>query len=183
MAVYTLHVPADGVPGDPAVLGDAVLLKDGFAWGAFIFQVLWCLYHRLWLAALGLAIITFGVSAGLQWLDIPALATTVISLLIAGFFALEANGLRRRALERRGFRAAGVVVADSASDGETRAFSAWLAKRATGVAPRTGTNPNHNQGPAGPAGREPLLPSAPSPRPVAGPHPVLGLFPEPEGAR
>ncbi|MBS7696959.1 MULTISPECIES: DUF2628 domain-containing protein [unclassified Chelatococcus] len=173
MAVYTLHVPAEGMPGDPAALGDVVLLKDGFAWGAFIFQVFWCLYHRLWLIALALAVVTFGVSAGLQWFGLPSIAVTVISLLIAAFFALEANGLRRRRLERRGFRPAGVVVADSYSDAETRAFSAWLNARK----PRVDTSvPNA----ATVAFDQPRQAAASG---ASGTHPVLGLFPDQEGPR
>ncbi|CAH1657075.1 MULTISPECIES: DUF2628 domain-containing protein [unclassified Chelatococcus] len=173
MAVYTLHVPAEDMPGDPAALGDAVLLKDGFAWGAFIFQVFWCLYHRLWLVALALAVVTLGVSAGLQWFGLPSFAVTVISLLIAAFFALEANGLRRRKLERHGFRPAGVVVADSYSDAEARAFSAWLDTREPGIVPPGRTTPTsvYDQP------RHKVAAGA------AGTHPVLGLFPDQEGPR
>ncbi|CAH1658313.1 DUF2628 domain-containing protein [Chelatococcus asaccharovorans] len=173
MAVYTLHVPTEDMPGDPATLGEAVVLKDGFAWGAFIFQVLWCLYHRLWLVALALAIITGGVSAGLQWFGLPSFAVTVISLLIAAFFALEANGLRRRALERRGFKAAGVVVADSYSDAEARAFSAWLGARQMGAASPRPSTPTSAYDPP------PQHAAAATP----GAQPVLGLFPEQEGPR
>lgn len=176
MAVYTLHVPTEDMRGDPATLGEAVVLKDGFAWGAFIFQVLWCLYHRLWLVALALAIVMVGVSAGLQWFGLPSFAVTVISLLIAAFFALEANGFRRRKLERRGFKAAGVVVADSYSDAEARAFSAWLDVPQPRAAPSSPSTPTS-------AYDLPAQRTAAATAGTAGTHPVLGLFPDQEGPR
>ena len=52
MAAYTLHLDAQARPGERAALERAVVLRDGFSWGALIFQPLWVLWHRLWLAAL-----------------------------------------------------------------------------------------------------------------------------------
>ena len=46
MRIYTFHM----VPGATA-LGDAVAVKEGFSWLAFLFDILWVLYHRLWLWA------------------------------------------------------------------------------------------------------------------------------------
>ena len=46
---YTLHVPASAEPGDAEALDKAELVRDGFAWGAFLFTFLWFFGHRLWL--------------------------------------------------------------------------------------------------------------------------------------
>ena len=52
MTTYTLHVAADAAPGDAGTLERAVLVKDGFSWGAFVFSFLWFFCHRLWIAGL-----------------------------------------------------------------------------------------------------------------------------------
>jgi hypothetical protein len=171
MAVYTLHVPAGSVPGDPAALDEAVLVRDGFSWGAFIFQVLWCLYRRLWLAAAVLLVLTVGADLLMNWAGLPAWAVASVSLVIVILFALEANDLRRRKLERQGMMLAGVVVASNTVEAEARAFSLWLA----GDMPRPT--------PSGPAQPQPKRPEGPRGPASGGAPPILGLFPEPEGAR
>jgi hypothetical protein len=186
MAVYTLHVPAGSVPGDPAALDEAVLVRDGFSWGAFIFQVLWCLYRRLWIAAVVLLVLTVGADLLMNWAGLPAWAVASVSLVIVILFALEANDLRRRKLERQGMMLAGVVVASNKIEAEARAFALWLAGRTSGAG-----MPGPNQaGPAqpppkrpeGPRGSEPRRGSQASGSQASGSS-VLGLFPEPEGAR
>src|SRR5690606_11439741 len=47
MAVYTLHLPAGAQPGDARVLDEAVIVKDGIAWWALIFPLVWFLWNRL----------------------------------------------------------------------------------------------------------------------------------------
>jgi hypothetical protein len=176
MAVYTLHVPAGSVPGDPAALDDAVLVRDGFSWGAFIFQVLWCLYRRLWLAAVVLLVLTVGADLLMHWAGLPAWAVAAVSLIIVILFALEANDLRRLKLERQGMMLAGVVVASNKNEAEARAFSLWLEGRTSG------------DGMPGPDPSRPVKPQSKPPETPRGPQStsgssVLGLFPEPEGAR
>ena len=90
---------------------DTVFVRDGLRWLAFLFPVFWLLWHRLWIeAALALALA----------LGIGALATlegfaggTLLSLLVALFFGLEAPALYLAALRRRGWREVGLVEADS----------------------------------------------------------------------
>ncbi len=113
---------------------DTVFVRDGLRWLAFLFPVFWLLWHRLWIeAALALALA----------LGIGALATlegfaggTLLSLLVALFFGLEAPALYLAALRRRGWREVGLVEADSAADAETRYLAETVAQ------------------PAAPAGRE-----------------------------
>ena len=53
MNTYTLHVPQDARPGDANALAKADLVKDGFAWFAFLLGplgFLWFLVQRLWIA-------------------------------------------------------------------------------------------------------------------------------------
>jgi len=83
-------------------------------------------------------------------LGIGALATlegfaggTLLSLLVALFFGLEAPTLYLAALRRRGWREVGLVEADSAADAETRYLAETVAQ------------------PAVPAGRETRRPAEP----------------------
>ncbi|EKF19007.1 DUF2628 domain-containing protein [Nitratireductor pacificus] len=113
MASYVVMVPKE------AGAGDAVLVRDGFAFLAFIVPFLWFLWHRMWLeaaAALAAALLlgTLGTVQG--W----SAASTLMSLCLSLFLGLEARGLRVAMLRRRGWRQWGVVEADNGADAETR---------------------------------------------------------------
>jgi hypothetical protein len=120
MRVWTVHVPS-AAPVAPAGGGhaptiepaagrasaSAVLLRQGFAWGAFLFGPLWLLRHRLWLEAviwLGLALLLAGLAPG--W----ALAPTALALQF--LLGASAQDLRAAALARRGFTGPLVVAAE-----------------------------------------------------------------------
>lgn len=163
MAVYTLHLPAEARPGDPAALERAVLVKDGFAWGALIFSGLWFLWHRLWLGFLAVLAASIALALIAQGLGVPDWASTLAALLLGILFALEANAIRRWTLLRRGQPAVDAVFADDADTAEVRAFDRWMTRKAAAAA----TTPDSRQAPS---------------RPLA-PAPVIGLFPEAEGGR
>ena len=70
MKTYTLHVAADAAPGDAGTLERAVLVKDGFSWGAFVFSFFWFFAHRLWIAGLIVLIAAAALGAALQLLRV-----------------------------------------------------------------------------------------------------------------
>src|SRR4051794_32756279 len=70
MKTYTLHVAADAAPGDPGTLERAVLVKDGFSWGAFVFSFFWFFAHRLWIAGLIVLLAPAALGAALQVLRV-----------------------------------------------------------------------------------------------------------------
>lgn len=111
MRTYTVHLPRDATPGDPRAFEDAVLVRDGFAWGAFFFSVLWMLWHRLWLSALLTVVLLVAVSAALDALAIRDGAAALATLLVALLIGLEASTLRRWTYARRGRPVADVVSA------------------------------------------------------------------------
>jgi hypothetical protein len=161
MKTYTLHVPAEAQPGDADALDRAVLVRDGFSWGAFFFSFLWFFAHRLWLAGLLVLIAAALLLAGLQLLRVGQGATFWAEFLLAVLVGLEAGSLRRWTLGRRGRPAVDVVAAQDREEAETKAFGRWL-----GEAPSAG---------AAPAWRPP-----PPPASYRAPEPVIGLFPEAE---
>lgn len=118
LKVYTVHVR----PADPGGAEDTVFVREGFSFWAFLFQVLWALYHRLWLVALGFLVIGVAgeVLSGLPGL--PEGASFVIGLGIAVLIGAEANNLRRWTLRRRGYKHVDVVAAHDLDEAEIRYF-------------------------------------------------------------
>ena len=163
MKTYTLHVAADAAPGDAGTLERAVLVKDGFSWGAFVFSFFWFFAHRLWIAGLIVLIAAAALGVALQLLRVGAGAGVSAAFLFAVLLGLEANSLRRWTLARSGRPAVDVVRAGDREEAETKAFARWL-----GEAP---------SGPAAPAWR------AAAQTAYRAPEPVIGLFPEAERTR
>jgi hypothetical protein len=97
-----------------------VLVREGFAWGAFLFGPLWLALHRAWVpAALALA-------AGILILAL-APGATAIALILALALWLGASGhdLRRWSMRQRGFTLFQVIAAHN----ETDAFARLLERR------------------------------------------------------
>jgi hypothetical protein len=126
MLTFTVHEP----PNPPADRIDRaerlVFIKDGFSWAAAVFGPLWMIAHRLWWGFLGLVLITGGLqlagrlsAVDQRWL---ALAMFAVNVLVG----LEADTLRRWALERRGWRMVGTVSGRNLEECERRFFDAWL---------------------------------------------------------
>ena len=154
MRTYLVFEPAAG--GHSLEAADRILfVREKFSWTALIFAPLWLLWHRLWLGLLGwfTAEIIIGLVGWALMLDqtIASIAGLIPSLLVA----LEGTELRRMKLQRRGYRYAGVVVAEDLEDAERRFFTGWVARAKTAMFP------------------PPL-----APLPPLAPTPVIGLFPE-----
>jgi hypothetical protein len=162
MTTFTLHLPGDARPGDPAALDEAELVKDAFSWGAFFFTFLWFFAHRLWLAGLGVLVVLFAFGAVMNLLDVHPMAAFLAQVLLQGLIGLEANSLRRWTLARHGRPMADVVTAADRDEAEAKAFARWLERRP--VAPR-----------------QPAPASAPLM--ARRPEPVIGLFPDAERTR
>ena len=121
--VYTVHVPAKPGPGADR----AVFVRDGFAWGAFVFSALWAGWHRMWFAALMTAAAVAAVAFAVDVVDLNRNAQPLVAAALGLYFGLEGNDWYRAALARRGYREAGIVVAPSLIDAEQRWFTRHLA--------------------------------------------------------
>ena len=107
MRVYTVHLQRRA----PSPNRNAVVIREGFSWLAFLLGPVWALAHRMWFTAAGVvsAYALIFLAAGLAGLDE---ATTVV--LVAGAAAIVgfcANDWRRTALEARGWQLAGLAAA------------------------------------------------------------------------
>lgn len=117
MAVYTAHRrTGDGVEED------TLLIEEGFCWPAFLFTVLWALWHRLWLVALVILALGVGMDMVLSALGAGGAARAVLSLATMALIGYSANDLRRHALARRGHRALGPVSGRNREAAERRLF-------------------------------------------------------------
>jgi hypothetical protein len=129
MRLYTVHIRRTSSAPDR----DAVLVREGFAWGAFLFSVLWALWHRLWLAAVLLALAGLALGVAVELAGLDDLSETALSLALALYAGFAGNEWRRRRLARRGYEETAVVAADDLTAAEHRYFESERA--AGGMAP------------------------------------------------
>lgn len=153
-------------PGRPDAVGHVdryVFLPEKFNVWAFLLAPLWFVAHRLWLELLVYLAATAAIVGGL-W-AIGAGAVVLPALLLLDFLVgLEASTIRALALRRRGWRDAGVVIADDVDLAERRFFDDVFARRARADAGTTVS----------------ALPRLPLASRDSG---VTGLFPEPGSGR
>lgn len=125
MIAYTVHEPTKIT--DPLARADAMaFVKEGFAWPALFFQLLWLLYHRMWWVVLGFLVVTIGLEVALSAYGLSDTGLAWVSLAVAVLFAFLANDLRRWSLRRRGYAMVGAVSGASREECERRFFSGWV---------------------------------------------------------
>ncbi len=119
MRIYTVHTrPWSAAPDD-----DAVLVKEGFAWPAFFFPILWAPWHRLWLVLLIMVAVVLAIAGLTEFVRPDPWTQTALQLglqAVVGFFG---NDWRRHSLARRGFVETAVVAGRNRLAAEHRYFS------------------------------------------------------------
>ena len=98
---------------DQASLERAVVVRDGFSWGAFIFAQFWLLYRRLWLPLL-VWVVLEGTFIALALPHVSAASAAADDLLARLYLGLEGRQMRLAKGERR----AGIVDVVAARDGD-----------------------------------------------------------------
>jgi hypothetical protein len=114
MASYVIFEP----PGAPRP-EDAVFVRDGFHWLAFIAPFFWFLWYRMWIEA-GLVFAAMVGLSALEQVDGMQGIVAPVSLLLSLGLGFEAPALRMAALRRRGWRERGVVEADGYDEATIR---------------------------------------------------------------
>ena len=169
MPTYTVHEPPPR-PGEAASDPERFLfVRDGFYFWAFLLTPLWLLWRRLWLAFVIYLVASILLGAGLVLIGASSTVHFFTGLLIALLIGFEAPTIWRWKLTRRGWKMLGFVVGEDAEIAEQRFFAEW-SKRAVAAPPSP------------PAAPEPRY-AAPVRRGPPSPSDVIGLFPEPGGAR
>jgi hypothetical protein len=134
VTVYSVYEPPSQATNVVERADRLAFVKEGFSWPALFVPLLWLLYHRMWIEFVVLALIyvalqvAFGTEA--QGQAFAAWASLAVGVL----FAFEANDLRGAALERKGYRLAGVASGRDRTDAERSFFTTWLPQQAS--APR-----------------------------------------------
>jgi Protein of unknown function (DUF2628) len=159
-STYTLHVPASAEPGDAEALDKAELVRDGFAWGAFLFTFLWFFWHRLWLAGIAV-LVAVGLPLALRALGFGGFSVVAAEVLLSILIGLEANSLKRWTWRRKK-PAVDLVTASDRDEAEAKAFARWLDS---------------------PGERRPLRAPGTGAAFYGRSEPVIGLFPDAERAR
>ncbi len=159
MRIYTVH-ERPVVPGQDqdAALVDAVLVKEGFSWLAFLVAPLWALHHRQWLGLVAYAVALTLLGLAAQGAALGEAAQSVLARGLALLVGASANDWRRRTLAREGYGLAGVVAAPDLEAAEER----WFLGLAFGAgAPRRSSDPAPPPAPpSGPAPSGPALSSS-----------------------
>ena len=112
MRIWTVHLPRGGATPTRASRVSAlapVLVREGFAWSAFLFALPWLLLHRLWIEAVAYVGVVLLLAA-----FVPPAAAFAVALALQFLLGAHAQDLRRAALARRGRPAAHVVAAADA---------------------------------------------------------------------
>jgi hypothetical protein len=117
--IYSVHVRAWSATVDR----EAVFIREGFSWGAFLFSILWALSHRLWLGALIILALSAAVSLATDLLGVDPLTAGALGFALSLLIGFEANDWWRRSLERRGYVTAALIAAQSRLEAERRFFS------------------------------------------------------------
>ncbi|MEX1083828.1 MAG: DUF2628 domain-containing protein, partial [Xanthobacteraceae bacterium] len=125
MSVYTVHEPPPRKQETSAAPDRFVFVRDGFYFWAFLLGPLWMLWRRLWLVTVFYFVVIVALEAAMWAVQAPEAARVIIGLLMAVLIGFEAGTLRRWTLARRGWKNAGVVVADDLETAERRFFAAW----------------------------------------------------------
>ena len=132
MRIYTVQ---QGL--DPRAAGDDLeFVRDGFSWDAFVFTLVWPLYHGLWLVFVVVLAVSAVLSAAVGVLGLSDFGRSAVWLAAALLFAFEANNLRRWTLRRRGWRDVGVTAGRTLSDAEHRFFGVYAVSSSGALIPR-----------------------------------------------
>lgn len=135
MVTYTVHERGGEETDIAARAEKIVFIKEGFAWLALVFPLVWLLYHRLWIVLAGFVVIITLLEVGVMSLGLNEAVAVFTTLALSAIFALQANDLRRWSLERKGFALADLVSAVDRSECERKFFSRWLAHEGAGSDP------------------------------------------------
>jgi hypothetical protein len=169
MAVYSVHAPrlkAGAAETDPARIA---FVRDGFHFWAFVLGPIWMLFRRLWLVLLLYIVLVAALGVLLFFAHAGDLVRGIVTFCVALLVGLEAGNLRRWTLERRKWRTLGFVVGADRDAAERRFFSTWS------NAPRAAAAP--------PPADNALWPRPTGAHPSAADEDIVGLFPQPRGAR
>ena len=120
---YTVHVKPDA----PSPVETAAFVKEGFHLWAFVFGILWALYHRLWTMALIYLLCNIALGVLGEQLGMSDAGLGIMQLGFQAIMAYLADDFRRKSLKKQGYIIADIVTAESDLRAELRFFERYVA--------------------------------------------------------
>ncbi|HVI29689.1 DUF2628 domain-containing protein [Hansschlegelia sp.] len=161
MRNWLIYEPPGGAQPTLEGVEAFVTVREGFSKFAFLVPLVWLVWRRCWAALVVYALVEIALAIVVQWAGVGGGSAVVLAFLPNLALGLEAAWLRARSLERRGYRLVGSTLARTQEEAEAHFFHEWL-----GETTRERTSSVRDGG-----GYR------------AQPSMVLGLFPQPGGAR
>ncbi|MES2984485.1 MAG: DUF2628 domain-containing protein [Pseudomonadota bacterium] len=97
-----------------------VLVREGFSFWAFALHILWLLGNRLWLVALGYVVAMGLIVEVGGMLQVSAISIGILQAGLQVLLGFNAYDLEAMTLRRKGYRFAGVIVAESPMHAQRR---------------------------------------------------------------
>ena len=112
MRIYSVHIRRHGLDLDR----DVALVKEGFSWPAFLFNIFWALWHRHWLAVATMFAIPLAIATLTKVIGFAPAGQTVLNMGWAVIVGMLANDVRRYYLGRGGFVEDGITTGKAPDD-------------------------------------------------------------------
>lgn len=118
MKIFTVYVKSNS-----DILESAKYIQEGFSFKAFLFNLFWLLYHKLWLPA-GATFLTFIIVWQLGGLAlITGTQKFLITLAIFTYLGFTGRDFLRIDLEKKGYHLEDLIVASDIDDAEHKFIS------------------------------------------------------------
>lgn len=117
--IYTVHEKLEAAEPTARV----ELVREGFAFWAFVLSIFWLVAHRLWLASLCFIALSVAIALGAKALELNPISSAVLQLWLQLLLGAHAHDLLRSKLAAQGYREAGVIVADSEIAAQQRYYA------------------------------------------------------------
>ena len=116
--IYTVHQKREAKEPSDRI----VLVREGFAFWAVVFNLFWLLYHRCWQMSVLYIVLALALESGANAAGLSHLTIFVLQFGLQFWLGSVANDLRRSSLARSGYREIAVVCGESALLAERRYF-------------------------------------------------------------
>ena len=116
MSIYAVYAR------DGSDVGASLFVKEGFSVGAFLFNVMWFVYHKMWIESVLVLLLLLFVRYTGAFLNVQPFHT-VLCAAASVLCGVIGNDLRQFLLLRRGYRHRASIVASSTNEAKFRLYA------------------------------------------------------------
>ena len=135
MRFHTIHLPAKSFSTQVQIenhplrqMDDIVAVKEGFCWPAFLFSLVWAIFHRLWLFAFSLIGLCSVTIFTLYQQGAEPQFNLIVCFGICALFGYHANDFRRFKLQRAGYLERDIILAPTEDAAAQRYLKTLIAR-------------------------------------------------------